>query len=189
MEIPRLGLNQSCSCQPTPQPQKCQCQAMSVTYTTTYDNTRSLTHWARPGIKLVSSWILVRFVTAELSYNRNSAKVIFWTSSHKCAFPLEWGPRKYGPFCACVFQYQKQQRLLFRMHCFKGNWISCDTPTGLVITAVMDTLFQVLSACWWTWACSYWKVKREINTESNLKQYRLPCMCDVLKKFPSISFC
>ena len=27
------------------------------------DNTRSLTHWVRPGIKPASSWILVRFLT------------------------------------------------------------------------------------------------------------------------------
>ena len=32
-----------------------------------YDlHTRSLTHWSRPGIKAMSSWMLVRFVTAEL---------------------------------------------------------------------------------------------------------------------------
>jgi len=35
---------------------------MSVIYTTAQGNTRSLTHWARPGIEPVSSWILVRFV-------------------------------------------------------------------------------------------------------------------------------
>ena len=34
----------------------------SATYTTVYDEARSLTHWARPGIKLASSWMLVRFV-------------------------------------------------------------------------------------------------------------------------------
>ena len=38
---------------------------MSVTYTTAHDNARSLTHQSRPGIELASSWILVRFVSAE----------------------------------------------------------------------------------------------------------------------------
>ena len=33
----------------------------SVTYSTAHGNARSLTHWARPGIKPASSWILVRF--------------------------------------------------------------------------------------------------------------------------------
>ena len=32
---------------------------------TDHGNTRSLTHWARPGIKLTSLWILVRFVTTK----------------------------------------------------------------------------------------------------------------------------
>ena len=37
----------------------------SATYTTAHSNAGSLTHWARPGIKPESSWILVRFVTTE----------------------------------------------------------------------------------------------------------------------------
>ena len=32
---------------------------------TAHGNDRSLTHWVRPGIQPVSSWILVRFVTAK----------------------------------------------------------------------------------------------------------------------------
>ena len=34
-------------------------------YTTALSNTRSLTHWAGPGVKPTSSWILVGFFTAE----------------------------------------------------------------------------------------------------------------------------
>ena len=37
----------------------------SSTYTTAHGNTGSLTHRARPGIKPASSWMLVRFVSAE----------------------------------------------------------------------------------------------------------------------------
>ena len=37
----------------------------SATYTTAHSNNRSLTHWARPGIKPASSWILVRFISTE----------------------------------------------------------------------------------------------------------------------------
>ena len=40
-------------------------QAASVAHTTAHSNGRSLTHWARPGLKPASSWILVTFVTAE----------------------------------------------------------------------------------------------------------------------------
>ena len=49
-----------------PQPQQCQIQAMTVTYTAAQGNVGSLIQWVRPGIKLTSSWILVRFITAEL---------------------------------------------------------------------------------------------------------------------------
>ena len=58
--------NQSCSHQPAPQQHQCQIWAMSVTCTTALSNVRSFTHWVRPGIESVSSWLLVRFVTTEL---------------------------------------------------------------------------------------------------------------------------
>ena len=51
------GLCHSCS--------KARCEPNLPTYTTVSSNTRSLTHWAGPGIKPSSSWILVRFVNAE----------------------------------------------------------------------------------------------------------------------------
>ena len=62
MEVPRLRSNRSCSCQPTPQPQQQGIQAVSSTYTTAHGNARSLSRWARPGIKPPSSWMLVGFV-------------------------------------------------------------------------------------------------------------------------------
>ena len=45
----------------------CQCQnkTVSANYPAAHSNTRSLTHWAGPGIKPMFSWILVGFVTAE----------------------------------------------------------------------------------------------------------------------------
>ena len=48
-----------------PQPQQCQIGAMSVTYTTAHGHPGCLTYWARPGIKPASSWMLVRFISAE----------------------------------------------------------------------------------------------------------------------------
>ena len=47
-------MNWSCSSWPMPQPQQCRIQAASATYT--------MAHWSRPGIKPMSSWILVGFV-------------------------------------------------------------------------------------------------------------------------------
>ena len=38
---------------------------MSVTYTTDYGKARFLMHQVRSGIECTSSWILVRFITAE----------------------------------------------------------------------------------------------------------------------------
>ena len=54
MEVPRLGV----------QSEQRQIRAASATYTTAHGNTGSLTHW-RPGIKPMSSWILVEFITTE----------------------------------------------------------------------------------------------------------------------------
>ena len=77
------GLNLSYSCMPTPQPQQCQIWAMSVTHTTAHGYTRSLTHWARPGIKAASSWILIEFIISESQ--RNS----FWCISASFKFRLK----------------------------------------------------------------------------------------------------
>ena len=63
------GLNQSCSHWPTPEPQQCQIWATSATYTTAHCNAGSLTHWVRPEIQPMSSWLLVRFVTPEPQWN------------------------------------------------------------------------------------------------------------------------
>ena len=38
---------------------------MPATYTTAHGNAGSLTHLARPGIELASSWILVGYITTE----------------------------------------------------------------------------------------------------------------------------
>ena len=57
------GSNPSCNLQPMPKPQQCQIQATSATYTTAHGNTRSLTHWARPGIEPATSCLLVGFVS------------------------------------------------------------------------------------------------------------------------------
>ena len=48
-----------------PQSQQCGIWAASATYTTAHHNAGSLTHWVRPGIKPASSWMLVKFVSAE----------------------------------------------------------------------------------------------------------------------------
>ena len=62
MEVPRLGSYRSCSHWPIPEPQQYQIRAVSATYTTAPGNAKSLTHWARLGIKPAASWFLVRFV-------------------------------------------------------------------------------------------------------------------------------
>ena len=62
MEVPSLGVQSELY---LPQAQQRQIRAKSATYTTTHGNAKSLTRWARPGIKTVPLWMLVRFVSAE----------------------------------------------------------------------------------------------------------------------------
>ena len=57
-KFPSWGSNQSCSYQPMLQPQQCW---VRITF---QGKAGSLTYWAGPGIKPVSSWILVGFITA-----------------------------------------------------------------------------------------------------------------------------
>ena len=64
-KFPGEGSKRSYSCQPMPQPQQCQIQATVAVHTVARGNTRSLTHCEGPGIEPASSWILVRFISAE----------------------------------------------------------------------------------------------------------------------------
>ena len=64
VEVPKP--NWSCSCRPSPQPQQA----------------GSPTHWARPGIELVSSGILVRFISAAPQQKTKSLKLI-WLKNKK----------------------------------------------------------------------------------------------------------
>ena len=80
MEVPRLRGNQSCSCQPTAKPQQHEIWASCVTYTTAHGNAGSLTHWVRPGIEPVSSWMLVR------SANRSAMTGTPWGGFFVCFF-------------------------------------------------------------------------------------------------------
>ena len=63
--FPGYGSNRSCTHWPTPEPQQRGIRAAFASYTTAQGNAGSLTHWARTGNKPVSSWMLVRLISAE----------------------------------------------------------------------------------------------------------------------------
>ena len=46
-----------------------------MTYTTAHSNAGFLTHWMRPGIEPLSSWMLVGFFSAEWRQNSNSSNL------------------------------------------------------------------------------------------------------------------
>ena len=56
------GLIRAVAAWPKPEPQQHWIRAASATYTTAHGNIKSLTCWARAGIKPTTSWFLVRFV-------------------------------------------------------------------------------------------------------------------------------
>ena len=78
MEVPRLGVNWSCSCGPTPQPQECRIQATSATHTTAHGKARSFTYGESPRIEPATSWILVGFVTTEPQQELPCEKFGIW---------------------------------------------------------------------------------------------------------------
>ena len=58
MEVPGRGVELELRCLPTPQPQEYQIWATSMS-----SNAGSVTHWVRPGVELMASWILVQFLS------------------------------------------------------------------------------------------------------------------------------
>ena len=59
------------SCWPMPQPWQHRIWATSVNYVAACGNTRSLTHWARPGVESKSSWTLL-WVFNQVSHSGNT---------------------------------------------------------------------------------------------------------------------
>ena len=74
-EVPSLGVESKLQLGPMPQSWQSWIQAASATYPAACGNVRSLIHWARPGIALLSSHIPGR-VLNPLSHNRNSLGVL-----------------------------------------------------------------------------------------------------------------
>ena len=73
-----------------PKPQQSRIRAASATHTTAHGNAGSLTHWARPGIKPLTSWFLVGFVNhwatigTPSSYNSDSTPSLGTSMCHRC---------------------------------------------------------------------------------------------------------
>ena len=64
MEVPRLGVESELLLPAYATATATTDRKTSVTYTTAHSNAGSLTHWARPGIELATSWLLLRFVSS-----------------------------------------------------------------------------------------------------------------------------
>ena len=71
-----------------------------MTYTTVHGNTGSPTHWARPGVKPASSWILVRFISAEPQQEIPPFIFYFIYFCFFMAAPIAYGAR--GPIRAAA---------------------------------------------------------------------------------------
>ena len=68
LEVSRLGVEPELQLQACTTATATQDLSVSGTYTIAQGNTGFLRHWARSGIELASSWILVRLVTAETQW-------------------------------------------------------------------------------------------------------------------------
>ena len=82
MEVTGPGVQLELQLRPTPQPQPHQVWVESATYALAWGNAGSLIHWARPGIKPMSSRRL-RWVLNPLNHNGNS-----WSTFLKTLFFL-----------------------------------------------------------------------------------------------------
>ena len=96
--FPYQGSNGSCSCQPTPQPQQCRIWAESAIYTTAHGNAGSSTHWVRPGMEPASSWMLVRYVSAEPQ--QKLPRYILPYTVHLYLYRLWFSPLSLEIFCS-----------------------------------------------------------------------------------------
>ena len=96
-KFPGWGSNWNCSCRPMPWPEQSQIQAVLWPTPAACSNSVSLTHWARPGIKLASSWMLVRFITTEPQQElQKKKKNNFFKSSFRFRAKLKGSYRNFS---------------------------------------------------------------------------------------------
>ena len=92
----------------------CEIWAACAAYAASYGNTRSLTHWARQGIKPASSWILCWALNL-LSRNRKFS-LWFW-----CVFPW-WLVILSILSCVCWPSYVFFGKISLQVLCLFFNW-------------------------------------------------------------------
>ena len=90
--------------------------ARSVTYTTAHGNTRSLTHWARPGIEPTTSWFLVRFVSVVPWW-----ELLFINFSLYCNHTILCDYFRQGGQGRCLWARNRQKKSCFTFSVFSQN--------------------------------------------------------------------
>ena len=90
-QFPQLGVKWKPQHQPMPQPEQHRIRTTSATYSIAHSNTGSFTHWARPGMELMSSWILVWFATTEPQQESQASPLLekpsLMSGLHLCEMP------------------------------------------------------------------------------------------------------
>ena len=116
MEVPSLGVKSDlCSWWTHSQPQQHGIQLASATYTTVHGNARSLTHWARPGIKPVCSWILVGLVTHWVTAGTPSLPILDFCSSIQILGSVFQFPQKTLEGCTHMHWIQRSANLILSL--------------------------------------------------------------------------
>ena len=113
MEVTKLGLELEL---------QLSAYATSVTYVAAHTNTRSLTHWARPEIKHTSSWILVRFLTHQVTVG---TPFFFW-------LPYKPGHHNARSLTCCA---QDQTYIPGLQRCHRSHCTTVGTPCCSSYTA------------------------------------------------------
>ena len=127
--FPGWGSNWSCSCWPMPQPQQCQIRAVLASLCHSHSNTASelhlwpipqlsaipdaLTHWARSGIELTSSWTLVRFLTDQDTVGTSGCSFLYvgYTSMKRFLKNKEIKMHIGSFFFSCYIVYREIYKL------------------------------------------------------------------------------
>ena len=96
-KFPGWGLIIGCGVRSMPQPQPCGIAAVSVTYSTAQGNTRLLTHWERPGIELVSSWMLAGLISTVPQLELHKQGILYLLMSARNQWDwFDYSPSAWG---------------------------------------------------------------------------------------------
>ena len=151
MEVSRLGVKLELQLLAYTTAKESRIRAKSATYITAHSNAGSLIHWARPGIKPMSSCILVGFVTSESQWECLTILIVL-------IFPIQEHGISLHFFVSCLISFIT----IFEFSVSFTSWLGL--CLGIYISgAILKSIWVFFIFLFWYFFVSIHKCNLSLN--------------------------